>query len=136
MLLDDIGTYLAAESTRLTVGVNLTKSFMPETPNECTTLFETGGFTPLHAFTTGAQTRFYERPGLMVHSRSTDYQTVRDVMDDVFTILDGYNNAALPTTTGVHYAGVDASQSPFLVHRDSNDRFVMSVNFTVIKTTG
>lgn len=136
MILDDVGTYLAANSTRLTVGVNLTKSLMPDTPNTVTTLFETGGFSPLHAFTTGSQTRYYERPGLMVHSRSTDYQTVRDTMETVFTLLDGYNNAALPTATGVHYASIDASQSPFLTHRDKNDRFVMSVNFNIVKTTG
>ena len=136
MLLDDVGTYLAANSTRLSVGVNLTKSFMPDTPDTCTTLFETGGFSPLHAFTTGADTRYYERPGLMVHSRSTDYQTVRETMEAVFTILDGWNNAALPTTTGVHYGEISASQSPFLIHRDQNDRFVMSINFNIIKTTG
>ena len=136
MILDDVGTYLAAQSTRLTVGVNLTKSFMPDTPSTVTTLFETGGSAPLHAFTTGTGTRYYERPGLMIHSRSTDYQTVRTTMEAVFTILDGYNNATLPTSSGTHYAVIDAAQSPFLIHRDSNDRFVMSVNFNVTKTTG
>lgn len=136
MILDDVGTYLSANSTRLTVGVNLTKTFMPDTPDTVTTLFETGGTFPLHQFTTGTSTRVYEQPGLMVHSRSTDYQTVRDVMEDVYTILDGYNNAGLPTSTGVWYAAIDATQSPFLIHRDKNDRFVMSVNFTVMKTTG
>jgi hypothetical protein len=135
-MLDDVGTYLAANTSLLTVATNLTKSFMPDTPDTCTTLFETGGFTPLHAFTTGTQTRFYERPGLMVHSRSTDYQTVRATMEAVFTILDGYNNNGLPTSSGVHYGEIVASQSPFLTHRDANDRFVMSVNFNVIKTTG
>ena len=72
----------------------------------------------------------------MVHSRSTDYQTVRVTMDAVFTILDGYNNDLLPTATGVHYGSIDAAQSPFLINRDSNDRFVMSINFNVVKTTG
>ena len=136
MILDDIATYLAANSTRLTVGVNLTKSFMPDNPDTVTTVFETGGFVPLHFLTTGAQTRAYESPSVMVHSRSTDYQTVRDTMDAVFTILDGVNSRGLPTTTGTHYVSVDAVQSPFLVTRDQNDRFVLSVNFDVTKTTG
>jgi len=136
MLLDDVATYLAANSTRLSVGVNLTKSFMPDDPATVTTLFETGGFTPLHAFSTGAGTRYYERPGLMIHSRSTDYQTVRETMEAVFVLLDGWNDQALPTTTGTHYSSIDASQSPFLTHRDANDRFVMSINFNVVKTTG
>ena len=136
MILDDVATYLAANSTRLTVGVNLTKAYMPDTPDTCTTVFETGGYVPIHFLTTGTQTRMYESPSIMVHSRSTDYQTVRTVIDDVFTVLDGVNNRGLPTTTGTHYVSIDAVQSPFLVTRDQNDRFVMSVNFDVTKTTG
>lgn len=135
-MLDDVGTYLAANTTRLTVGVNLTKSKMPHTPNTCTTLYETGGLAPLHTFTTGTETRIYERPGLMVHSRSTDYQTVRETMEVVFTLLDGYHDALLPTATGVWYASLDAAQSPFDLGQDSNDRHKMSLNFNVIKTTG
>ena len=137
MILDAVATYLAANSTRLTVGVNLTKSFMPDTPDTVTTLYETGGFSPLHAFTTGATTRIYERPGLMVHGRSTNYQTVRATMEDVFTLLDGYNNADLPTSTGSRrYAGIDAAQSPFDIGQDSQGRHLVSVNFNVIKSTG
>ena len=136
MILDDIATYLAANSTRLTVGVNLTKSFMPDTPDTCTTVFETGGFVPVHYMSTGTQTRTFESPSIMVHSRSTDYQTVRSVIDDVFTILDGVRDTNLPTSTGTYYQQIGAVQSPFLVTRDQNDRFVLSVNFDVTKTTG
>ena len=136
MLLDDVATYLESESTRLTVGVDLTKGFMPDTPSTVTTLYETGGVFPLNAFSTGGGTRIYERPALQVLSRSTDYQTVRATIEDVFTILDGVANTTLPTATGVRYGSIDAVQSPFSVGRDSNDRFEMSVNFLVLKTTG
>ena len=136
MLLNAVAEYLETNSTRLTVGVNLTKAFMPDTPNTVTTLLESGGLFPLHAFTTGGATRFYERPGLQVLSRSTDYETVRAVMEDVFTILDGVANTEFPTSTGVRYAAIDAVQSPIHLGRDKNDRFEMSVNFTVMKTTG
>ena len=136
MLLDDVATYLESQSTRLTVGVNLTKAFMPDSPNTVTTLLESGGVFPMHAFSTGGATRFYEQPGLQVLSRSTDYQTVRLVMEDVFTILDGINNTNIPTSSGVRYAAIDAIQSPIHLGRDSNDRYEMSVNFTVMKTTG
>ena len=136
MLLNDIATYLEAQSTRLTVGVNLTKSFMPDTPDTVTTLYETGGLFPLHAFSTGGGTRIYERPGLQVLSRSTDYEVARAVLEDVFVILDGLANTTLPTATGVAYAAVDAVQSPFEIGRDSNDREKLSVNFTIMKSTG
>jgi len=136
MILDDVATYLETNSTRLTIGVNLTKAFMPDNPNTCTTLYETGGFGPINQFSTGGGSRVYEQPGLMVHSRSTDYQTVRLIMEDVYTVLDGVGNTTLPTATGVSYGSIDATQSPFLINRDSNDRFVMSVNFDIRKSTG
>ena len=135
-MLDDVATYVAANSTAHTVGVNLTKGFMPENPGTVTTLFETGGFYPLHYFSTGSQTRGYERPGLMVHSRSTDYQTARTAIDAVFTLLDGITDTGLPTSTGTHYVAIDATQSPFEIGRDRNDRFLLGVNFNVTKTTG
>ena len=136
MLLDDTATYLAANSTRLTVGVNLTKSFMHEDPNTITTLYETGGVFPTHTFTTSTGTRLHENPGLQVISRSTSYETARNTAQDVFTILDNVAGSNLPTATGTFYVTIDAVQSPFLIDRDSNDRFRVGVNFTVSKTTG
>ena len=135
MMLDDVFTYLIGQSTRLNAA-NLTKSFMPENPGTITTLFESGGLWPLHFFSTGSQTREYERPGLMVHSRSTDYQAARANIEAVFTILDGLNDTGLPTSSGTHYVGIDATQSPFEIGRDSNDRFLLGVNFNITKTTG
>lgn len=136
MLLDDIATYLTANSTRLTVGVNLTKGYMPATPATVTTLFETQGLPPIHVFSTGTGTRLYEQPGLMVHSRSTDYQTMRNTLQEVFVLLDGYANTGLPTSTGTHYAAINADQSPFDIGQDANDWHLGSVNFAVVKTTG
>jgi hypothetical protein len=136
MILDDVATYLAANSTRLTVGVNLTKGYMPASPASVVTIFETPGLPPINQFSTGDLYRVYEQPSMMIHSRSTDYQTGRLVMEDVFTILDGVANRGLPTSSGVWYAGIDAVQSPFDLGQDSNDRHIMSVNFNVQKTTG
>ena len=135
MLLDAVATYLESTSTMLNRN-NLTRGFMPDNPDTVTTLFETGGIFPLHYFTTGSQTRAYERPSLMIHSRSTDQQTARAFAEDVVTILDGVHDRGLPTTTGTHYLSIGAVQSPFLVGRDSNDRYIFSVNFDVTKTTG
>jgi hypothetical protein len=136
MLLDDTATYVAANTTRLDVGTNLTKSFMPDSPDTVTTFYESGGSFPLHYFTTSTGTRSYEQPSLQVITRSADYQTARSTIEDVFTILDGTANTTLPTATGVDYVSVDAIQSPFLIDRDSNDRFRLGVNFSIIKTTG
>ena len=143
MLLDDTATFLGANSTRLTVGSDLHKGFLPETSAENSTalqaaLFETGGLSPLHYFstTTGFVTRKYERPGLQALVRAKDYQFARAAVDDIFTVLDGVANTNLPTATGPEYVVIDAAQSPFLVNRDSNDRFLLGVNFLITKTTG
>jgi len=133
VMLDDVATYLEANSTRFNRS-NLTRSFMPDSPSTVTTLYDTGGAAPIHFFSTGA-TRAYEQPSLMVHSRSTDYQTVRANIRAVWAILDSVSNQTLPTATGTHYVDVSANQSPFALTRDANDRFVMSVNFSVVKST-
>lgn len=136
MILDDIAAYLTAQSTRLTVGVNLTKGYMPATPNTCTTLYETGGLAPIHTFSTAGAVRALEQPGLMIHCRSTDYQTARNTIEDCYTILDGVGNTTAFSTAGVWYASIDAVQAPFDLGQDANDRHLLSVNFTIRKTTG
>ena len=143
MLLDDTAEYLETNSTRLTVGADLHKGFLPETTGKNSTalqaaLYETGGLGPLHYFstTTGFDTRKYERPGLQALVRAKDYQFARAAVEDIYTVLDGVANTNLPTATGPEYVQIDAVQSPFLIERDSNDRFVLGVNFLITKTTG
>ena len=143
MLLDDTATYLGANSTRLTVGADLHKGFLPETTGKNSTalqaaLFETGGLSPLHycSTTTGFATRKYERPGLQALVRAKDQQFARAAIEDVYTVLDGVANTNLPTATGPEYVVIDAAQSPFLVERDANDRYVFGVNFLITKATG
>jgi len=136
VILDDVATYLAANSTRLTVGVNLTKGYMPATPSTITTLFETGGQSPIHTFSTGGVVRAFEQPGIMIHSRSTDYQTARTTIEAAYTILDSVGNRTLPTSSGTWYGSIDAVQAPFDIGQDANDRHLLSVNFAVRKTTG
>ena len=135
MLLDDLASYMAAQSTQFTVGVSMTKTFMPDAPDTLTTLYETGGFSPVHYFSTG-QTRDVERPSLQVIARSTSYQVARTNIEEVFTLLDGIHDRGLPTTTGTHYQSIDAIQSPFSLGRDENERWRLAVNFTITKSTG
>ena len=135
-LLDDVAQYLETASTAyFTVGVDLTKGFMPDNPATVTTVYETGGFSSIHYFSTGAATRVFERPGVMIHSRSTSYATARATAFEAWRLLDGIHDRGLPTTTGTLYQSIDAVQSPFEMGRDRNDRFVFSVNFTVVKST-
>ena len=135
MILDDIAIYLEGNST-LVLGVDLTLAFMPENPNTVTTIYETGGSGPLNAFSTGGGTRFYEQPGIQIITRSTSYETARNIQETVFTVLDGVNNQVVPSTGTVHYGSIDAVQSPFPIGRDKNNRFKVGVNFDVLKVSG
>ena len=134
MILDDIAIHLEDNST-LVLGVDLTLAFMPENPNTVTTIYETGGVGPLNAFSTGGGTRVYEQPSIQIVTRSTSYETARNIQETVFTVLDGVNNQTVPSTGSVHYGSIDAVQSPFLINRDSNNRFKVGVNFDVLKST-
>lgn len=140
MLLDDVLTYLDAQSTALkklagSTG-NLTKAFMPDgapAPDTLVALYETGGVAPQHVMSTGGITRLFENPRLQAVSRSTSYETARDNAETVFTILDGLASTNLPTSTGTVYVDVTAIQSPFSIGRDGNGRYLVSVNFDVRK---
>ncbi len=135
MILDDVALYLQVNST-LDIGTDLTLGFMPENPNQVTTIYETGGLGPLNAFSTGGGTRVYEQPSIQILTRSTSYTAARTIIEKVFTVLDGVNNLTVPSSGSVHYGSIEAIQSPFLVNRDKNDRFMLGVNFNVLKTTG
>ncbi len=136
MLLDDVATYLETNSTRLTVGINLTKGHMPDSPSTVTTIYESGGLPAIHSFSTSGAVRSFEQPGIQVLTRSTDYQTARAVAEDVYTILDSVGNTLLPTATGIWYGSIDAAHSPADTGVDGNERHKISNNFTVRKTTG
>lgn len=138
-LLDEVADYLETSSTGFTIGVDLTKGFMPENPSTVTTIYETGGFDSVHYFSTStgvAATRAFERPGMMIRSRSTDYASARENAFEAWRLLDGLHDRSLPTSTGTRYQSISAVQSPFEAGRDRNDRFLFSVNFVVTKSTG
>ena len=134
MILDDFATYIAANSTVFTVGVNLAKSINLDSapvPDTITSLYEQPGFSPVHVFSTGNPVdRAYSQPAVQTLSRSTSYQTARNHAEIVFNLLDGYSGS-LPTATGTNYLSIVAVQSPFSIGRDKNDRFLISCNYEV-----
>jgi len=142
MLLDDVATYIVAQSTKFTLlagsAGNLAKSKMMDTitPDTTVALYETGGTATAQSFSTGTgATVEYEQPGLQVLSRSTNYQTARNNAQTIFTMLDGFTGT-LPTATGPVYLSIDANQSPFPVGPDANGRWLISLNFNIRKAIG
>ncbi len=139
-LLDDLATYLAAQSTAFTVlsgtGGNLVKGQALDAtpaPDTLTALYDTAGFAPVHTFSTstGQVTRDHTRPSFQALVRSTSYQTAQARAQTIFETFDGLAGVSLPTATGTLYRSIAAVQSPFFLQRDDNHRVIFSVNFQV-----
>ena len=141
-LLDDIATFLDAQSTAFTLlsgtAGNLAKSIMLDhsaVDDTIAVLYETGGSPNEYTFSTSTGTArvAFEKPSLQMLSRSSDYQTARSQAQVAYTILDGLAGRNLPTATGTRYLEITAVQAPFTIGPDDNDRPIVSVNFNVWK---
>jgi len=140
MILDDLATYIDAQSTVFTKlsgsAGNLAKGEMPDTapaPDTLTALYETGGISTLMSFSTGDQvSRQITRHRIQVLARSTLYSTARTNAETVFTMLDGLAKT-LPTATGLPYS-IEAVSPPFDIGKDRNERHLVSTNYDVWRT--
>jgi len=142
-LLDDIAHFLDDSTSALTLlggtaGTgNLVKAQLldhAKTPDTLVALYETAGWQPQWAFTTGSSAPAYEQPGLQAIARSTSYTVARGHAYRVFRLLDGIRNRVLPhTSSGTLYLSIAAVGSPFMVGQDQNSRFLLSCNFDVMK---
>jgi len=121
---------LATEGTDLFLGV------LPSNPSLCCALVEYEGETPLRTQNEGAahsSAQGGERPRFQLLCRDTDYETGRSLVKSIVTVLDAIVNE---TIEGTFYVRVSALQSPFLLERDENSRWIFAVNFAVIKNVG
>ncbi len=125
--LPEIGTYLAAtvSHTSLTLGTNLFLGRLPDTPDTCVALFETGGLTP--AETMGGSTLpAYTQPRTQILVRAADYATASALAEDCFKKMTLIDNEAL---SGVKYLRAAGVQSPFYLERDGQERVVFVCNY-------
>ena len=141
-LLDDIATFLDAQSTAFTLlsgtSGDLAKQIMLDhsaVSDTIAVLYETAGVANDYTFSTSSFSArvAMERPSFQILSRSTAYQTARDRAQTAYTILDGLAGRSLPTATGTLYQEIVAVQAPFFLQRDDNDCFIVAANYNVRK---
>lgn len=127
MLLDDVATYLAT-ALSLTVGTTVFTGQMPDTPDQCVTVHEYGGFAPEH--TLGAD-HVMRRPRIQVACRGPigDYATPRNTADLVYSAM----HMGKATLSGTVYYRVEAVDEPFPLERDANNRWIICCNYQVFK---
>ena len=131
-LLTDVGSYLVSNvsAVSLTAGSNLFYGRLKDSPDTCVAIYETGGQTPDD--TMGNNTApVLENPRIQIVARAGSYATAATLIGDIWDKLQLVSNETL---TATYYARISATQSPFALERDSQDRMVMACNFQIIKT--
>lgn len=123
-LVEDVGEFLDAASTRFDLGTRTFLNYLPEQPNRAHSVTETGGLAPTHVF--GSTSAAWENARVQILTRSTSSVTARADIEAAFTILDGVQNQ---TVNGSTFLRIAAVQSPFLVNRDERGRVIFSCNF-------
>lgn len=131
MLLDDMMTLLQTGGTT-SDGTELTAGFMPEKPDDCVTVYETGGTGPIRAMRSSPGQPVAEQPRIqvVVRGKSFDYQTPRTKINGIYKMLEGYGDT---TINGVRYLWVGAVQSPYPMRRDETQRPYLAFNCDVVK---
>lgn len=131
MLLDDLADYMTSGGIG-TQGTTLFKGYMPDAPDACTVIYETGGRSPVHTMNPNAGQSIVEMPRVQVVCRGpqNDYVTPRNKIKTAFALLDGLPQR---TINGVEYKWGAAVQSPFPLGRDVNGRITVACNFDIVK---
>ncbi|ABB15430.1 minor capsid protein [Carboxydothermus hydrogenoformans] len=118
-MLETIANYLQQQGLAV-LRVDMFVGIMPDTPDDCVALFETGGFKP--ELVTAA---LVEYPTFQVMVRGSEYQSARQRINEIYKTLHG--------NTSIFYL-IAAQQSPAYLGTDKNGRYEFSVNFKVTKT--
>jgi hypothetical protein len=130
VLLDDIADYLSSSG----VSGSIFKGLLPpDAPEACVVVYETGGTTPIRAMSSVVGTVVVERPRIQVVCRAGeyDYPVARSKAQQVYGLLEGFNERAI---NGVTYKYMAAVQSPFLMSRDADRRPIVACNYDCWKS--
>ena len=129
--LPEIGTYLVANVTHTTLvlGTNLFLGRLPDTPDTCVGIIETGGQSAVEAMG-GSSLPAYTRPRVQTIIRASAYSDASGLAEDIYKKMQLIDNEAL---SGVRYLRADGIQSPFYLERDGQERAVFSCNYQTLR---
>ena len=125
--LPEVGTYLAASvtDTTLTLGTNLFLGRLPDTPDTCVAIFETGGLGP-EEIMGGSSLPAFTQPRCQILVRAAAYADASSLAEDCFKKTTLIDNESL---SGVLYLRAAPMQSPFYLERDGQERVIFSCNY-------
>lgn len=124
MIIDDIANYIIDEgvqigTTDLALGTNLFKGYLPDDPDDCVAIFDTGGIEPDQELPVGD-------PTFQVLVRSSDYEKAFNCIQSIATLLHQKRNLTIEST---YYYFIYLMGEPGHIGRDTSNRDEFSVNF-------
>ena len=129
MILDDLGSQLAASGLGLTVATNLFLGVIDGKIDNGVAIYETPGAPPIRAM---RQAFVAERPRVQVMVRNLSYRTARQLAQNIVTAIDGLSDQ---TINGTRYMLITAVSSPFSLGQDTSGRHRIVTSFDIIKAT-
>ncbi len=133
-MLDEVAAKLATLGVG-TLGTSLFIGMMPETPNACASVYETGGLAPDFRF--GSAGIDLETAGIQVVCRGEagDYVTPRANSKTAYEGLAAVECATLSVSggTSAFYHWIHPQQAPFQSKRDANGRVYVTFNALIEK---
>lgn len=120
----DIKNILVASSLGLVFPTNLFIGREPETPNNCTTIFDTPGYAPMKTFDGST----YSYPSVQIRVRNTSYLDAWDLINDIKLLL---HNKGQETWGGTLYSAIFCSIEPALLDFDQNNRARFVTTFDI-----
>ena len=123
---EDIKDLLEADSSlELELGVNLFVGMEPPTPDDCVTLYDTGGRGPQLTFN---RNEHYYHGRFQVRIRSKSYLIGMNLAQTLMDYLHGRGHEEINSTD---YNLIQAGSAPAFIGRDANHRLLFVVNFEV-----
>lgn len=123
MIIDDVSDYLKTNvaSQELEEGTNLFKGFLPDEPDNCVAVYDTGGATPDRYIPTAL-------PTFQVFIRWDNYSDGRALLDEIVGLLHQKLNITLKSG-GKYFYNIFLQGEGAHIGRDPKERDEFSVNF-------
>lgn len=131
MLTTDLAAYLQTAGVG-TVGTDIFKGFLPETPNDCVVLFQRGGQPP-EVVNTVPRIEYPELHVIIRADGDTAYEDAMDKANDVMVALHAIGEVTINTR---RYLYVRALSSPTLMRYDYSQKpphVYVAIDFQVFK---
>lgn len=111
-----------------TFGTDLFVGVLPDTPNLCVALIESGSWREPEP----NPDLEYPTMQVLVRGGTNEYLKARDKMEDIYAHLRDIGQVTVGTT---FYGGVWCSSGPTSIGRDERERPVFSANFRFMRST-